>query len=555
MSRLLGVVALVGLVGWSGCSGESEDATSTSTGTRSQPTTGDESPTQSSGTENGGNEDILVAEESTDDTTAPNLDETEIDPGVPDFESLMDDAFEGDFAEFDDFDFGFDEDQPLPPFDAVTLDEFDASWKTSFTASGEPAGELLSRLASECGFTLEDQPELTAALETPVNFELVDVNRLQIIEEICSQAGFYPRYRLDRIKLSPGPRPLPVAFVGPFLIEARDLQEQVPYGTGSISVQLTGCTMSQDANSWLQQQSDDFGAPLAVIDSVLGTGEADLMDAEANYVENPTATAQVVRFRMTQNLKGLLRGVEQIEQIGGTIDFTLPGEVVAHTFEELAVGQSGQLGDMKVELNSVNLGSDSTIGLTTTGGSLDNLVVTAFDADGNSVDVNGHFKTDFGDSGELQFFLTGTPATILVRSVTATLDTSYPFELVGIPLQHASEMPESIEPLTFAGDMPVTLTYLRIQKDQFQNENYVVEAVNHSNKDLSFVHVNVFFLDANGAELGSFPHSQGGFPVVAANATGEIEVSTFFAPEGTVSIRPELVEVRSMDTMTWKAPE
>ncbi len=559
MSRLLAAVSLGCVIGFTGCSGESEEESSPAVRSTPQPSTStgdDENPAQIGDDGGSDNSDVLIAEETTDDSAASDLNVGEIVSDDATLEEFMEGAFAGDFGEFDDFDFGFDEDQPLPPFDAVTLEEFDASWKTSLTASGEPAGELLQRLAAECGFNIDDQPELAAALETPVTFELVDVNRLQIIEEICTQAGLYPRYRLDRMKLSEGPRPLPVLFVGPFLVEARDLQEQVPYGTGSIAVQITGCTMSQDANSWLQQKSERLGIsePLATIDSVLGTGAVDIVDSNSTSIENPTASAQVVRFRMSQNLKNMLRNVEQIEQLSGTIAFTLPSEVLSHTFDDLSVGQTAEIGEMKIELTSVDLGGDSTIGFTTTGGSLDNLHVSASDADGTPVEINGHFKSDFGGTGDMQIFLTGTPATLVVRSITSTIDVAYPFELTGIPLQHAHEMPETIEPLTFTGDAPVTLTYLRTQEGDFQSE-YVIEVANHSNKDLSFMEINIHYLDAQGAELDWFPHPEMGFPVVAANETTEIEVSTFFAPEGTASIRPELREVRAADATTWKLEE
>jgi hypothetical protein len=556
MSRFLAAVSLGCVIGLAGCNDEPEESSSPAVSTGTQTPLGNNpSTSQPNDATTGANEDILVDEANVDDTTAPDLNITQIDPGVPSFDSLMEETFGGDFAGFDDFDFGFDEDQPLPPFEAVTLEEFDASWKTSFTASGEPAGAVLKELTAECGFTLEEQPELAAALETPVTLELADVNRLQIIEEVCNQAGLYPRYRLDRMKLSEGPRPLPIAFVGPFLVEARDLQEQVPYGTGSIAVQLTACTMSRDANSWLQSEGDGFGPPLATIEGVRGSGDVDLVDADGIYVENPTASATVVRFRINQNLKNLLRGVEEIESISGTIAFRLPSEVLSHTFNELAVGQSAQLGEIHVELSTIDLGSDSTIGFTTMGGLLDHRHVTAFDANGIPVESGGYSSTGSTGDGELYVYFSGEPASLVVKSIAVTTDVTYPFELTGVALQHAHEMPESIEPLTFEGESPVTLTYLRTAKDDFDNEVFIVEAVNHSNKDLSFLQIDVVFLDSNGAELGTFPHSQNGFPAVEANGTAEIEISKFFAAEGTVSIRPSLVEVRSMDALTWKAAE
>ncbi len=175
--------------------------------------------------------------------------------------------------DYDDFDVGFEQDQPLPPYNAITREEFDACWQTSLTADGESAGELLSQLTDECGFAMDDQPQFAEALETPVNFEMSGVSRLQIIEEICSQVGLYPRYRLDRFALAAGPRPYPIAFAGPFLVEVRELQENPPHGTGMITLQFTGCTMSPDVNSWLQS-----GSQVSAIASVRGTGEVDVSE-------------------------------------------------------------------------------------------------------------------------------------------------------------------------------------------------------------------------------------------------------------------------------------
>jgi hypothetical protein len=67
--------------------------------------------------------------------------------------------------------------------------------------------------------------------------------------------------------------------------------------------------------------------------------------------------------------------------------------------------------------------------------------------------------------------------------------------------------------------------------------------------------LDVHYLNIDGNELHVAPHSQPGFPVVAAGETVEIAIPAFGAPADTTSILPQVIAIRALDATTWSIEE
>lgn len=459
-------------------------------------------------------------------------------------------AFNDDLVNFD---VGFDDDQPLPPYNAITREEFDTCWQTSINVTDTPAGDVLRPLLDECGFEREEQPEFDEALTQPVTVELTDVSRLEIIEEICQQVGLSPRYRLDRFALAEGPRPYPITFAGPFLVEVRELQENPPYGTGMISLQFTGCTMSPDVNSWLQASGH-----ITATTSVLGAGDINLADGESHSLASPDASATVVRYRTHQNLKNMVRSVDQIAWLSGTMAIELPDAVAREAFTGTELGQEYESGNVSVELTSPLFeGRRGVQAIVNVSPIIPAIDLFAFGRSDRLLQVEKQLESLHRLRAERHtaYFLIEEPPTALeVLTVAATTTLDWPFAIANIPFSRFEEMQEAIEPLMFAAESPVTLTLLGSEEHE-QGTVLLLEAVNHSNKDLSLVYLKLRCLDAAREELDVVPHAHPGFPAVAAHETVEIRIPGFVAPAGTVTIEPELVSIRALDATTWSQSE
>ncbi len=127
-------------------------------------------------------------------------------------------------------------------------------------------------------------------------------------------------------------------------------------------------------------------------------------------------------------------------------------------------------------------------------------------------------------------------------------------EMSNVTLEHASEMPEVIEPLSFTGQLPVVATFLHTEREGMAR-SFCVEVVNRTNKDLSLIQMDLNCLDSDGNEIHVLQHSEPGFPAVASGETVTIEIRGFLAPDETDSMRPEVIAIRALDATTWSRNE
>ena len=166
--------------------------------------------------------------------------------------------------------------------------------------------------------------------------------------------------------------------------------------------------------------------------------------------------------------------------------------------------------------------------------------------------MNGGGSYSFGEKGSCSVFVEGRPASIEARVIQETERVRVPFELGDIALESHEQMPEAIEPLKFEGDQPVTVEFVEF-KGSGDSKEIVLRVINHANKDLSAVHLQLNYYDASDKKLDDSPHSHSsGRSFVTAGGTEDIEVSTFFMPDDTKSVRVDVKSAYFADATEWE---
>ena len=461
----------------------------------------------------------------------------------------------GPSQEFDEFDFGFDESDPLPPVDAVTRDEFDNAWKTSLDVQDAPAIDEIRKLAAECELEIADVPELAEKLSQPVTLTLSDVSRLEAIEQICAQVGVYPKYRLHQMTFRDGPRAAPAVAAGPFLLLVKSVEQNAPYPTGRVELQILAANLPVAAIARLKELSvsdeeeglDSFTVRIA---ELVGTGDqTELRDGYfGGMMMETVASPSLILLNQTLRLKNLVKSVTHVDRLAGELSFDLPTSIETFRFERLDPDTTVESGGVTMTLKDAG----SNVEVEYKGADGDRIVLVVLDADGEQLPSNGSGSFGFGDEGSVSQFVEGEPASVEARLMTETERITLPFEITKIPLPQADQMPESIEPLSFEGDVPITIEFVRVQGEG--NERRVVyKMTNNTNKGLESLHLQQEYLDAGGEVLDDFPHSQSGYgEMVAAGASEEIEVSAFFMPEETKTVRAAVETARFVDASLWE---
>jgi len=473
------------------------------------------------------------------------------------FDDTSDWSSEGDF---DDFSFGFEEEDPLPPVEAVTIDDFNSAWQMSLDVSEKPAIEVLRQLAEECGLEPQEEDDVAEALAKPVTIKLDAVSRLEAIEEIARQVGLYPRYTLRKLGFRKGPRPLPAIFAGPFLVEVARLEEAVPYATGSVELRLLAAAIPAPAIAHIKSLNDspnveeDDALTFRILE-VTGTGGKNVHD-DTSFGMMTQATQKLIMLVQTVELKNLIRSVVEVERLNGELSFALPTKMATLKFANIDKGTTASADGISMEIRGVRPGEMSTVEVEFEGVKSDNVTIVPFSADGEALEVNGGGSHDFDGKGSRTVFVEGTLASIEARVIQETERVRVPFELGGIALESHEQMPETIEPLKFEGDQPVTVEFVEF-KGSGDSKEIVLRVANQTNKDLSAVHLRLNYYDASDEKLDDSPHghSWGERSFVSAGGTEDIEVSTFFMPDNTDSIRVDVKSASFADATEWEGPQ
>lgn len=454
----------------------------------------------------------------------------------------------------DAFDWEYYEEDELPPPENVTLEDFE-SWKVSVSASEKPAREIIAEQIAACGMEFYNAGDVNEQLNKPVTLDLPDVSRLQVIEEACQQVGLYPRYKLRKIALAKGPRPYPIVFSGPFTIIANKIEEFVPYGAGMVELQIIASGLETNAISYLKEltisESENEGVLTHHVSSAAADDGSDLLSTRNSFGMS-AVTKTTFLYEPKISLRNLLRDVESVAAIEGELSFEVPTKTESLKFEKLEEGTVLKSGEITLELKQISTTDDSSeFTLAFEGTEPGNIQLVAKSPEGKVLDSLGQSSFSMGSSGEISPSYEGKAATLEVSLILESERLRMPYALKKIPLASFSQQPETIEPLSFEGDVPVIATFVGMKEEDGQKK-ITVSLTNKSNKSIMSVSMNMDYLDASGKKLDDFPHSHSaGRDFLPPGETREVEIHAFFAPEGTKSAAFTVGQISFSDESEW----
>jgi|GEM_PF-3720526 len=454
----------------------------------------------------------------------------------------------------------------------VTVDEYEASWKTDLEVTDQPAGEVLKGLFAKLGVPLAADPETTKLLDKRVTLLCDDCSLLEAIERVCERAGVYADYsglgqgdggglgqlmafmfcppseksaEADQktskgeeteaqeatptenvVRLRSGKRPTPLKFVGPATIEISQLIENAPYAAGSLSVRvyLAGLPADLARRHELEDLLQVEFAPILDQDkNVLAKN----LSTHRRWLELPTIQFQEHYWQLTN----LLRRSTEIH-VSGVVKISIPTRVTTLVIKGVDSGASTEADGWRMELLKVRtadpglqFGDESsprnhnvTFKLTGKNAGVLDLRKSFFflDAEGNQLEsLVSSISADqlTTRTGELATYrgdmvLRGKPVIIIGKLFSESHDVSYPLELTA-PLRSFAEQPTELQKLQFEGSSPVSVAVTELLPKEFIPKAKLA-VTNQSNKDIDQVSFNYTYLDEQGQEIGRFIGSVSG---------------------------------------------
>jgi hypothetical protein len=449
----------------------------------------------------------------------------------------------------------FGDDDPKPvPLSAVDPSKIDAFWKIDFAAEAQPAGEVLMKLAEELGVKYDADSLDAEVAKTPVTVDLKGVSRLFVIEEVCRQIDGHPEYDFGELAIKKGKRVIPVVSAGPFVIGIATLKENVPHATATLAMTFRAADLHDDVVQLLA--ADTFSS-----DDPMQIKVTEAVDADGNNLLDEgfgggSFGNDILDFDRQQqiNLKHLLKKVDKIASVKGSVTLTLPTKVGIAKFEKLTKGEKKTIDGIELSLESVKkVGDGSTSVQVKVIKSGDKRVeMYAYDAKGELLSSfgGGHFGFDDQKTFDNQF--KGKPASLEVRIVTEEKEFAYPVELSAIPLPSHDRMPEKLAAVTFKGDAPLRIEFIEI-KEKNGGQQLVFDVANTSNKSFKRFQCTIEYFDEAGKSLKTSPHGHS-FTEVLPGKSQRVDISAFFMPEGTKTVKAIADNVRFIDATTWKQP-
>ena len=436
-------------------------------------------------------------------------------------------------------------------------------WSGEIVGGRRPASDVLEEILAGTGLSF-DHGEFAERLAQSSRIELAGVSRIQALEALAAELSLTPDYEpaapwgeeLEHaLAWIDGARTEPVAFAGPFAVFPASVVENAPHTTGELTIAayalgLPEATLAGNAHMFEVMR----------IDSIRGTGGAELFaELGTRFQTQPSQNGSLLGMDLTFELSGLLRGVESIEAVPGSLQLARTGEVFR---TELFYG------DAEVDL----LGHTAQVTWTESGCQLSigdapeleayELCVAAWAMNELPYELQG--SSWYGWNGQLQgeAWFQGIPGKLGLCLYTTELQ-SFPFELPEIPLAHAAEQPEQRTELQVTGPAPLEVRFERDVPDtnpDFPEVDLVLAS--HCNKTILDAQVSFVYLDANGGELGDFPHTltgevtfEGTLPLLEPGAEAKHRTMAFFRPDDTASVRFRVETVAFVDGTTWSSEE
>ncbi len=189
-----------------------------------------------------------------------------------------------------------------------------------------------------------------------------------------------------------------------------------------------------------------------------------------------------------------------------------------------------------------------------------------FDADGKLIGAvrrnYGGWGTDAEPEGYYVIGFTRPPTSITLKVVAGLESVEYPFRLSSVPLPAHDRMPEQLPPARFPGHAEaVTVECVQIIPGKRPFGKVELKAVNHADKDVSRLKMQLVYLDAQGKTLKEWPASQKaqGAPgekvpvLVRRHDTAVFQTSAYGMPPETKSVRVVVKQVDFADASAWQA--
>lgn len=463
-----------------------------------------------------------------------------------------------DLGGFDDFDFHMDEEDELPPPEAISMEDYDAAWKTSIDVTDKPAIDVLQQMADESGLKVFDQPDLAETLKQPVRVQLDGVSRLEVIENVCQQLGIHPRYQLKTVAFGEGLRSHPATFAGPFLVAVHDFESFAPYPTGRLEFLFFAAGIPTETAAQIigmNRIAATQGPKIMTLNpgKITGAGKDLLKEDVGGYMRQ--GSLSTVMFSRSFDLRELLRSVHEIDAISGTISWEFPTAIETLKFAGLAEDSVAEYGDVKLKLtdSELNLNSNSPFRIEVKGTDLNYVKIIGRDGDGDILPTNYSSEMRSDDSQQIVIVFDGQPESLEARLVASSERVTYEFHLPALPLESHDLMPEALTELSIDGDVPLSFEVVDVKGEGDFRELHVKTA-NHSNKAVHSVLMKLEYLGSDGNVLKDWQSMEtGDYVLVDAGANENLELTAFFMPAEAKTARVTAVEIEFADATKWAA--
>ncbi len=447
---------------------------------------------------------------------------------------------------------------------AVSPETFEKAWRADLSADGLPARKVLGWILSGTDLEAETtQP----SWETPVTLNLRGVSRVEALEELCRMVGLSPVYPnanpgweedepSKALTFHQGERPYPVTFAGPFLVEVDDVEENAPHATGKVSLAFRSLGLPKPVLAMAAEMGEMVG--VGRIENA--RGDSLTADEGVRYLTSPEVIGGLCTVRINVDLRHLLRDVTQLERIQGFARLELPRAVTEGEWTRFEKNASESFG--KWTLTLAQAGSYQQFGVTGEGDH-ESLQVRFFPRDAAGQFLAIQMSDTSAWSGQAQASLqTETAPAHLGIKLVETETFEFPFELSAVPLHQFEHMPAALEPIQFEGKWPVTVRFRKFVNRDAEFPEVEFGIASHCNKDASLIQATFVYMDQNGRELKTFPHTlngtmtmEGPEPVVVSGTSITHKTTAFFLPPETRTMRVHLDRVEFPDGTVWENSE
>jgi hypothetical protein len=443
--------------------------------------------------------------------------------------------------------------QNSPAFDALqTLDAaaFEAAWKADCVAQDVPARDVLRQ---RLGLNLIESAGSQGPLGNNVSVNFKGWPRLKAAEEVFRRVGLRPRFVAGSVMADSGPRPFPVTFAGPFLVEVEKIEEYPAFARGVLTLRcfVSGIPPVEAVRlEGLRATGPDSRNLLRD-----GQAELPLIAAPNPSPRGPVVTEYVLNRPpaptfLVLPLRNLLADLSTIPQLSGRVRVTLP-TVVEIRLEKPRPGMIREVGKMRWTVSQAAPGSVTLDG---TGVAGRRLLWMAYDSSGRAARFG---ETPLARDGPLTLTVPKEIGSLTLKVVGAGANVDYEFAFREIPLK--SRPPQQLEPARFPGhDAPASVRI--VQRDVATRVKLEIE--NHCQKDIESVRLKLAYLDREGKVLREIERAApaatpgiipDGRPrsLVIARGRALVELVETAAPPGAVRIEARLTGVEYTDAQTW----